>query len=204
MPRRWIGSIRAAEVARASAATLEARQHVRAAIEFASPDDLPELQELLADVEIGGTLIVDIYEKALELARAAGRGRRHGATAPGQGHRGRNEIAGICRQSNDRGAPGRAAHQGQGSHGRVHERRLAGEVPRGGCFLPVLGSRLVWPRHGRDAVRGGGIQRSRVLLWRASSMMRISRAQRWTPWVRLPRNAPIGSSLSPSGWSASR
>ncbi len=68
----WL--IRAAEVARASAATLEARQHVRAAIEFASPDDLPELQELLADVEIGGTLIVDIYEKALELARAAGRG----------------------------------------------------------------------------------------------------------------------------------
>ena len=68
----WL--IRAAEVARASAATLEARQHVRAALDFASPDDLPELQELLADVEIGGTLIVDIYEKALELARAAGRG----------------------------------------------------------------------------------------------------------------------------------
>jgi class 3 adenylate cyclase len=68
--KSWL--VRAAEVARASAATLEARQHVRAAIDFAEPEDLPALYELLGDVEIGGSTIISTYERALELARQAG------------------------------------------------------------------------------------------------------------------------------------
>jgi class 3 adenylate cyclase len=67
--KAFIWLVRAAEVARAAAATLEARQHVRAAIDFARPEDLPELYELLGDVEIGGSAIVSTYKIALDLAR---------------------------------------------------------------------------------------------------------------------------------------
>ena len=69
--REWL--VKAADLARSAAATLEARQHMRAAIEFARPDELPELYERLAGVEIGGGTIVDTYRKALDLARNAGR-----------------------------------------------------------------------------------------------------------------------------------
>jgi class 3 adenylate cyclase len=65
---------RAAEVALAAAATLEARQHVRAAIDFAQPKDLPELYELMGEVEIGGRTRVDTLKIALDLARQQGRG----------------------------------------------------------------------------------------------------------------------------------
>jgi len=68
----WL--LRAADVARQAAASVETRQHVREAMEFASPDDLPRLWELLADSEIGGSVIVETYAKALELAREANRG----------------------------------------------------------------------------------------------------------------------------------
>jgi class 3 adenylate cyclase len=70
--RTWL--VKAAEMARAAAATIEARQHVREAVDFARPQDLPELYELLGDVEIGGSTIVDTYKKALDLATEAGRG----------------------------------------------------------------------------------------------------------------------------------
>ena len=69
--REWL--VRAADVARAAAATIEARAHVRAALDFARPDDLPELYELLGDVEIGGSAITDAYRRALELARESDR-----------------------------------------------------------------------------------------------------------------------------------
>ena len=48
----WLN--RAADVAAAGAATAEAARHLRAAIELAAADDLPELQERLGDVS-GGT-----------------------------------------------------------------------------------------------------------------------------------------------------
>jgi class 3 adenylate cyclase len=65
----WL--IRAAEVARGSAATVEARQHMREAVDFALPEDLPRVYEMLGDVEIGGGPIIDTYTKALDLTRAA-------------------------------------------------------------------------------------------------------------------------------------
>ncbi len=69
--RIWL--VRAAEVARSAAAGVEAREHMIAALEFARPQDYPELHELLGDVEIGGGPIVAAYSKALDLAREADR-----------------------------------------------------------------------------------------------------------------------------------
>ena len=69
--RIWL--TRAAEVARSAAATLEARGHVAAALEFARPEDLPDLYDLYGDVEIGGSAKIAHYREALRLGREAGR-----------------------------------------------------------------------------------------------------------------------------------
>ncbi len=63
---QWL--VRAADVARSAAASVEAREHVRAAVEFAEPADLPRLYEMLGDVEIGGQQILAAYSRALELS----------------------------------------------------------------------------------------------------------------------------------------
>ena len=63
---------RAADVAAAGAATAEAARHLRAAIELAAPDDLPELQERLGDVS-GGDEGAEASRVALRLCRDLGR-----------------------------------------------------------------------------------------------------------------------------------
>ena len=63
---------RAADVAAAGAATAEAARHLRAAIELAGPDDLPELQERLGDVS-GGDEGAEASRVALRLCRELGR-----------------------------------------------------------------------------------------------------------------------------------
>jgi class 3 adenylate cyclase len=63
---------RAADVAAAGAATAEAARHLRAAIELAAPDDLPELQERLGDVS-GGDEGAEASRVALQLCRERGR-----------------------------------------------------------------------------------------------------------------------------------
>ena len=63
---------RAADVAAAGAATDEAARHLRAAIELAVPDDLPELQERLGDVS-GGDAGAEASRVALQLCREQGR-----------------------------------------------------------------------------------------------------------------------------------
>jgi class 3 adenylate cyclase len=63
---------RAADVAAAGAATAEAARHLRAALELATPDDLPELQERLGDVS-GGDEGAEASRIALRLCRELGR-----------------------------------------------------------------------------------------------------------------------------------
>jgi len=63
---------RAADVAAAGAATAKAARHLRAAIELAAPDDLPELQERLGDVS-GGDEGAEASRVALRLCRELGR-----------------------------------------------------------------------------------------------------------------------------------
>ena len=69
--KTWL--VKATQTALAVAASIEAREHVVAAIELASREDLPELYELSGDVELAGNPSIQNYEKALELGRAAGR-----------------------------------------------------------------------------------------------------------------------------------
>jgi class 3 adenylate cyclase len=71
--RKAVGWLkRAADVAAAGAATAEAARHLRAAIELAATDDLPELQERLGDVS-GGDAGAEAYRVALRLCRESGR-----------------------------------------------------------------------------------------------------------------------------------
>jgi len=63
---------RAADVAAAGAATAEAARHLRAAIELATPGDLPELHERLGDVS-GGDEGAEASRVALRLCRELGR-----------------------------------------------------------------------------------------------------------------------------------
>jgi class 3 adenylate cyclase len=71
--RKAVGWLkRAADVAAAGAATAEAARHLRAAIELAATDDLPELHERLGDVS-GGDAGVEAYRVALRLCRESGR-----------------------------------------------------------------------------------------------------------------------------------
>jgi predicted ATPase/class 3 adenylate cyclase len=63
---------RAADVAAAGAATAEAARHLRAAIELAATDELPELQERLGDVS-GGDVGAEAYRAALRICREVGR-----------------------------------------------------------------------------------------------------------------------------------
>src|SRR4029450_9050419 len=58
--------------AAAGAATPEAARHLRAAIELATPDDLPELHERIGDVS-GGDEGAEASREALRLCRELGR-----------------------------------------------------------------------------------------------------------------------------------
>jgi len=64
---------RAADAANAGAANYEAARHLRAAIDLANPDDLPELYERLGDTLIAGDEAVEAYKAATAAAREAGR-----------------------------------------------------------------------------------------------------------------------------------
>jgi len=66
----WL--VRAADTAAAGAAPLEAARHLRAAIEFADPNDLPELYERLGDVDLAGNSVA-AYREALRLCRETDR-----------------------------------------------------------------------------------------------------------------------------------
>ena len=67
---RWL--CRAAEIAMAGAAQLEAVHHIESAIELAVDADMPALYERLGDMYVGGPEALEAYEKALELGRLRG------------------------------------------------------------------------------------------------------------------------------------
>lgn len=67
----WLG--RAADVAMAGAANYEAARHLRAGIDLATPDDLPDLYRRLGDVLGSGNEAIAAYAEAARLARALGR-----------------------------------------------------------------------------------------------------------------------------------
>jgi class 3 adenylate cyclase/tetratricopeptide (TPR) repeat protein len=67
---RWL--VRAAEVAQAAAANVEAVRHLRAAAELADRTQLADLEERIGDAFASGEA-VDSYRRALELARETGR-----------------------------------------------------------------------------------------------------------------------------------
>jgi class 3 adenylate cyclase/uncharacterized protein len=64
---------RAGDVAAAAGATLEASRHIRAAVDLAATEQLPELYERLGDIEQLRTGSVEAYRRALELSRSLGR-----------------------------------------------------------------------------------------------------------------------------------
>lgn len=67
----WLS--RAAEVAAATAATLEGSRHLRSAIELAEPSRLPDLYQRLGDMAESGDLVVEAYQTGLRLSREQGR-----------------------------------------------------------------------------------------------------------------------------------
>jgi class 3 adenylate cyclase len=64
---------RAAEVAAAAAATVEGSGHLRSAIEFAQPGQLPDLYQRLGEIGESSDFIVPAYQTALRLCREQGR-----------------------------------------------------------------------------------------------------------------------------------
>jgi class 3 adenylate cyclase len=69
---RWLR--RAAEVANAGAANIEAARHLEAAVELAPKEALPDLYERLGVVWVGGDQAVEAFEKASALGRELGLG----------------------------------------------------------------------------------------------------------------------------------
>ena len=69
--RVWL--VRASQMARSGAASVEARQHASDALQFGREEDWPELYELLGDVEIGGSPMIVAYATALDHADRLGR-----------------------------------------------------------------------------------------------------------------------------------
>ena len=67
----WLS--RAADVASAGAANLEAGRHLRTAIDLAQPTRLPDLYERLGEIAESGELTVEAYRTALRLCREQGR-----------------------------------------------------------------------------------------------------------------------------------
>src|SRR5438309_8714087 len=67
----WLS--RAADVAAAGAANLEAGRHLRSAIELAQPNRLPDLYQRLGEIAESGELTVEAYRTALRLCREQGR-----------------------------------------------------------------------------------------------------------------------------------
>jgi class 3 adenylate cyclase len=67
----WLS--RAADVASAGAANLEAGRHLRSAIELAQPRRLPDLYQRLGEIVETGELSVEAYRTALRLCREQGR-----------------------------------------------------------------------------------------------------------------------------------
>jgi class 3 adenylate cyclase len=67
----WLS--RAADVAAAGAANLEAGRHLRSAIELAQPSRLPDLYQRLGEIVESGELSVEAYRTALRLCREQGR-----------------------------------------------------------------------------------------------------------------------------------
>src|SRR4029077_8595779 len=65
---RWL--VRAAGVAQASAANIEAARHLRTAIEFAEPHELVDLYERLGDSFADATGSIEAYRAALPRAGA--------------------------------------------------------------------------------------------------------------------------------------
>ena len=64
---------RAAEVAASAAATIEGSGHLRSAIEFAQPGQLPDLYQRLGEIGENSDLTVPAYQMALRLCREQGR-----------------------------------------------------------------------------------------------------------------------------------
>jgi class 3 adenylate cyclase len=64
---------RAAEAAAAAGADVEARRHLTNALDWAEPQDLPDVHELIGDTYVGGDATVYAYETAYRVAIAAGR-----------------------------------------------------------------------------------------------------------------------------------
>ena len=67
----WLG--RAADAAAAGAAMPEAARHLRAAIDLADPDQLPELHLRLGETQMGGDEGIAAFARAYELGREQGR-----------------------------------------------------------------------------------------------------------------------------------
>ena len=67
----WLS--RAAEVAKAAAASQEGSRHLRSAIDLAEPSRLPDLYQRLGEMAESGDLVVEAYRTALRLCREQGR-----------------------------------------------------------------------------------------------------------------------------------